>query len=53
VFCAGELVAEIIPELWLLRRHIQPQLRGRVTEQHVDDLAVFTTDDTPIDDSSV
>jgi hypothetical protein len=45
VFYAGELIAEIIPELWLLRRHIQPQqhLRG-FTEQHVNDLAIFTSE---------
>jgi diadenylate cyclase len=44
VFYEGTLIAEIIPELWLLRRHIQPQqhLRG-FTEQHVNDLAIFTS----------
>jgi hypothetical protein len=41
VFYGGGLVAEIIPELWLLARH-QTQLRGHVTEQHVQDLAIFT-----------
>jgi diadenylate cyclase len=46
VFHAGELIAEIIPELWLFRRHIQPQLRGRVSEQHVEDLAIFTADES-------
>ena len=45
VFYGGELIAEIIPELWLFRRHIQPLLRGPVTEQHVDDLAIFTSED--------
>ena len=44
VFHAGDLIAEIIPELWLFRRHIQPHLRGAVTEQHVKDLAIFTAD---------
>ena len=44
VFHEGELIAEIIPELWLFRRHIQPHLRGPITEQHVDDLAIFTAD---------
>jgi DNA integrity scanning protein DisA with diadenylate cyclase activity len=44
VFHGGEMIAEIIPELWLLRRHMQSHLRGRITEQHVDDLAIFTTD---------
>jgi DNA integrity scanning protein DisA with diadenylate cyclase activity len=41
VFYGGALTAEIIPELWLLARH-QTQLRGRVSEQHVQDLAIFT-----------
>ena len=44
VFYGGAMVAEIIPELWLLARH-QTQLRGRVTEQHVQDLAIFTSAD--------
>ena len=43
VFYRGALAAEIIPELWLLARH-HTQLRGRVSEQHVQDLAIFTTD---------
>jgi diadenylate cyclase len=48
VFYGGAMVAEIIPELWLLARH-HTQLRGRVNEEHVQDLAIFTTDlpDTP------
>jgi diadenylate cyclase len=46
VFCAGELRAEIIPELWLLTRH-QTQLRGRVREEHVHDVAIFTADQEP------
>src|SRR4029079_3007289 len=46
VFHERALIAEIIPELWLFRRHFQPQLRGPVSEQHVDDVAIFTTDDT-------
>jgi DNA integrity scanning protein DisA with diadenylate cyclase activity len=45
VFDCGDLIAEIIPELWLFRRHIQPQLRGPITEQRVDDLAIFTTEE--------
>jgi hypothetical protein len=44
VFDGGELIAEIIPELWLFRRQIQPQVRGRITERHIDDLAIITTD---------
>jgi diadenylate cyclase len=42
VFHAGELIAEIIPELWLFRRHLQPLLPGPVNEQHVKDLMIFT-----------
>jgi DNA integrity scanning protein DisA with diadenylate cyclase activity len=41
VFYGGALAAEIIPELWLLARH-HTQLRGPVSEQHVQDLAIFT-----------
>ena len=44
VFHRGELAAEILPELWLLSRH-QTQLRGAVNEHHVQDLAIFTTDE--------
>jgi hypothetical protein len=46
VFHAGELIAEILPELWLFRRHIQPQLRGRISERHVEDLAIFSADES-------
>jgi len=42
VFYAGELTAEIIPELWLFSRHHR-QLRGPVSEQHVHDIAIFTS----------
>jgi len=42
VFYNGALIAEIIPELWLLARH-HTQLRGKVTEEHVKDLAIFTS----------
>jgi DNA integrity scanning protein DisA with diadenylate cyclase activity len=37
VFHGGELIAELIPELWLFRRHIQPHLRSRLIEQRTDD----------------
>jgi hypothetical protein len=43
VFSAGELRAEIIPELWLLNRH-HTQLRGRVSGKHVRDLTILTAD---------
>jgi diadenylate cyclase len=43
IFHDGELIAEIIPELWLLTRHHLLQLRGDVSEQHLKDLAVFTS----------
>jgi DNA integrity scanning protein DisA with diadenylate cyclase activity len=43
VFYQGVLIAEVLPELWLLSRH-HLQLRGPVTEQHVRDLAIFTQD---------
>jgi hypothetical protein len=47
VFLEGTMIAEIIPELWLFRRHFPLHLRGRVCEQHVQDVAVFTAEDTP------
>jgi diadenylate cyclase len=50
VFTSGELVGEIIPELWLFRRHIQSQLRGEFTEQHLADLAIFTAGGPAVDD---
>jgi diadenylate cyclase len=45
VFHAGELIGEVIPELWLFRRHLQSQLKGPVTEQRVDDLAILTAEE--------
>lgn len=53
VFCQGELIAEIIPELWLFRRHFQSQMRGAVSEQHVHDVAIFTADDTRLGSADV
>jgi diadenylate cyclase len=41
VFCHGAIVAEILPELWLLSRHAT-QLGGAVKQERVGDLAVFT-----------
>ena len=41
VFCHGKLVAEIIPELWLLSRG-NIHLRGAITEERIRDLAVIT-----------
>jgi DNA integrity scanning protein DisA with diadenylate cyclase activity len=46
VFHEGGLVAEIIPELWLLARH-HTQLRAPVSEQHTEDLAVLTVSERP------
>lgn len=43
MFHRGELIAKIIPELWLLSHHASTQLRGPGTEQHTSDLAIFTT----------
>ena len=42
VFHGGELIAEVIPELWLLSRH-HLHMQGPVSEQHVRDVAIFTT----------
>ena len=41
LFCHGEMVAEIIPELWLLSRG-SVQMRGAISEEHIRDLAVIT-----------
>jgi len=43
-FYAGKLVAEIIPELWLLHQH-RSRLRGRVSQPHAQDFAIFTADE--------
>jgi len=45
VFHGGELIAEVIPELWLFRRHLQPLLPGPVAEQYAEDLTIFTPED--------
>ncbi len=41
IFCHGKLVAEIIPELWLLGRH-EIQLQGPVTREDVGDISIVT-----------
>ncbi len=41
VFDDGKLVAEIIPELWLMD-HYNVQLTAPYEEEHVGDLAVLT-----------
>jgi len=41
MFCHGAMVAEIIPELWLLSRRAV-QMRGAVSEERIRDLAVIT-----------
>ena len=41
IFCHGKLVAEIIPELWLMSRN-NIQLPGPVTRENFGDLAIFT-----------
>src|SRR5215831_19472899 len=40
LFCHGELVAEIIPELWMMDR--TAQLRGKVNKERVGELTVLT-----------
>jgi diadenylate cyclase len=46
LFCHGGMVAEIIPELWLLSRG-SVQLRGPVSEERIRDLAVITPQRRP------
>jgi DNA integrity scanning protein DisA with diadenylate cyclase activity len=41
IFCHGKLTAEIIPEIWLMRRH-EIQLQGPVTREDVGDLSIVT-----------
>jgi diadenylate cyclase len=42
VFYKGHLQAEILPELWLLRRH-SPHLHGNIHQAHLQDVAIFTS----------
>jgi len=41
MFCHGAMVAEIIPELWLLSRG-SAQIRGPISQERIRDLAVIT-----------
>ena len=41
VFCHGDIVAEILPELWLLSRQAV-QVEGPLKEERIRDMAVFT-----------
>jgi len=41
LFCHGDLVAEILPELWMLDRH-RANVRGAVKEERFEDMAVVT-----------
>ena len=41
LFCHGDLVAEILPEVWMLKRY-QASLPGAVKEERFDDMAVVT-----------
>jgi DNA integrity scanning protein DisA with diadenylate cyclase activity len=49
IFAGGKLVAEIIPELWLFRHHMQTLMRGRVSERRVRDMTIFTAESGPLD----
>lgn len=40
LFCHGQLVGEIIPEIWMMEH--APHLRGRVKRERVGDLTVLT-----------
>ena len=41
LFCHGDLVAEILPELWMLNHH-QANVKGAVKQERFDDVAVVT-----------
>jgi diadenylate cyclase len=47
VFQNGHLEAEILPELWLISRH-SLHLRGPVHQDNIQDLAVFTPEEPPV-----
>jgi diadenylate cyclase len=44
IFAGGDLIAEILPELWLLSRY-SVQLRAPFSEEHFRDLAVLVSQD--------
>lgn len=46
VFGGGRLIAEVLPELWLLSRY-SVQLRAPFLEEHVRDLTVLVSADAP------
>jgi diadenylate cyclase len=43
VFCHGKLVAEILPEMWLLSREHSVHIEGRTKHEIVSDLAIVTS----------
>ena len=43
VFCHGKLVAEILPEMWLLSREHSIHIEGRTKQEVVSDLAIITS----------
>jgi diadenylate cyclase len=47
VFYNGRLEAEILPELWLMSRH-SLHLRGPVHQDNIQDLAVFTPEESAV-----
>ncbi len=52
VFSEGRLHAEILPELWLLSRH-SLNLRGRIHQDSVHDVAIFTVEDAAMNAEQV
>jgi DNA integrity scanning protein DisA with diadenylate cyclase activity len=52
VFHNGALVAEILPELWVLSRY-QSQLRGHVTAQQHENVAILTADPRAVPPSAL
>ena len=41
VFCHGDMVGEILPEVWMMNRY-NTLLKGAVQQDHVSGLAVLT-----------
>jgi hypothetical protein len=48
VFNDGNLIAEVLPELWLLNRY-SVQLPAPFSEEHFHDLAVLVSQDEPVE----
>lgn len=46
VFYEGVLQVEVLPEVWVLRRH-SSQLHGRIDQEFMQDVAILTSEESP------